>query len=63
MHYRSVIAYGRAAIPEDPDEKRHGLDCILRHYGGSTHEFSESDIGSVTVIRIEIGSMTGKKHE
>jgi nitroimidazol reductase NimA-like FMN-containing flavoprotein (pyridoxamine 5'-phosphate oxidase superfamily) len=63
MHYRSVIAYGRAAIPEDPDEKRHGFDCIMRHYGGGTHEFSESDSGSVTVIRIEIESMTGKKHE
>ena len=63
MRYRSVIGYGRAAVLTDPEEKRHGLNCIMRHYDGGTHEFSESDIGSVTVIRIGINSMTGKKHE
>jgi nitroimidazol reductase NimA-like FMN-containing flavoprotein (pyridoxamine 5'-phosphate oxidase superfamily) len=62
MRYRSVIGYGRAAFLNDPDEKRHGLNCILRHYHGGTHEFSDSDIRSVAVIRIAIGSMTGKKH-
>jgi hypothetical protein len=63
MHYRSVIGYGTAEILKDPDEKRHGLNCIMRHYGGSTHGFSESDLGSVAVIRIAIESMTGKKHD
>jgi nitroimidazol reductase NimA-like FMN-containing flavoprotein (pyridoxamine 5'-phosphate oxidase superfamily) len=52
--YRSVIGFGRAAILTDPAEKRHGLNCIMRHYGGGTHEFSERDIGSVTVIRIAV---------
>ena len=63
MRYRSVIAHGRAAVLTDPEEKKHGLNCIMRHYGGGTHEFSKSDLGSVTVIRIDIESMTGKKHE
>lgn len=63
MRYRSVIGYGRAAILEDPEEKKHGLNCIMRHYGGGTHEFSDTDIASVTVIRIRIESMTGKKHD
>lgn len=63
MRYRSVIGYGKAAILTDPGEKKHGLTCIMRHYDGGTHEFSENDIRSVTVIRIEIESMTGKKHE
>ncbi|HSQ93766.1 MAG TPA: pyridoxamine 5'-phosphate oxidase family protein [Methanoregula sp.] len=62
MRYRSVIGYGRAAILNDPAEKRHGLNCIMRHYHGGTHEFSDRDIRSVAVIRIAIGSMTGKKH-
>jgi hypothetical protein len=43
--------------------KRHGLNCIMRHYRGGTHEFSDADIASVTVIRIRIESMTGKKHD
>ena len=63
MRYRSVIGFGRAVILEDPAEKRHGLNCIMRHYGGGTHEFSDNDIASVTVIRIPIESMTGKKHD
>ncbi len=63
MRYRSVIGYGRAAILEDPGEKRQGLTCIMRHYGGGTHAFSEEDIRRVAVIRIAVGSMTGKKHE
>jgi hypothetical protein len=63
MRYRSVIGYGRAAVLGDPAEKRHGLNCIMRHYHGGTHEFSADDIRSVAVIRIGIESMTGKKHD
>jgi len=63
MRYRSVIGYGRAEILSDPGEKRHGLNCIMRHYGGGTHEFSERDLMTVTVIRIAVESMSGKKHD
>jgi nitroimidazol reductase NimA-like FMN-containing flavoprotein (pyridoxamine 5'-phosphate oxidase superfamily) len=63
MRYRSVIGFGRAAILDDTEEKRHGLNCIMQHYGGDTHGFSESDLRSVTVIRIAVESMTGKKHD
>jgi nitroimidazol reductase NimA-like FMN-containing flavoprotein (pyridoxamine 5'-phosphate oxidase superfamily) len=63
MRYRSVIGYGRAAILTDPDEKKRGLSCIMRHYGGGTPAFSENDLSSVTVIRIALESMTGKKHD
>jgi uncharacterized protein len=63
MRYRSVIGFGRAAILTDPEDKQHGLGCIMHHYGGSIHEFSERDLAAVTVIRIPIESMTGKKHD
>jgi uncharacterized protein len=63
MRYRSVIGYGSASIIEDPGEKGHGLNCIMRHYGGGTHEYSAHDLAAVTVIRIAIESMTGKKHD
>jgi hypothetical protein len=63
MRYRSVIGYGRADILNDAEEKRHGLTCIMQHYGGGTRAFSDTDIESVTVIRITIESMTGKKHD
>ena len=63
MRYRSVIGYGRAAILTDPDEKKRGLTCIMHHYDCGTQAFSENDLMSVTVIRIAVESMTGKKHD
>jgi nitroimidazol reductase NimA-like FMN-containing flavoprotein (pyridoxamine 5'-phosphate oxidase superfamily) len=64
MRYRSVIGFGRAAILEGPEEKRHGLNCIMRHYGGSgTYDFSEKDLMPVIVVRIAVESVTGKKHD
>jgi nitroimidazol reductase NimA-like FMN-containing flavoprotein (pyridoxamine 5'-phosphate oxidase superfamily) len=63
MRYRSVIGYGRAAILTNPGEKMHGLNCIMQHYGSGTYDFSDRDLDSVTVIRIALESMTGKKHD
>lgn len=63
MRYASVIGSGRAEILEDPAEKQSGLACIMRHYDGGMHEFSDEDIKAVAVIRIVIESMTGKKKE
>jgi uncharacterized protein len=60
MRYRSVIGLGRATILTDPAEKKHGLNCIMRQYQGGTHEFSDDDVRSVAVIRVDIESMTGK---
>ncbi len=61
MQYRSVICRGRAVFMTNPDEKRIGLNCIMNHYGGDSYTFSEKDLGNVSVIRIDILEMTGKK--
>ena len=63
MRYRSVIGFGKAVILADPQEKQRGLDCIMRHYGCGPTTFSREDLKTVAVIRIAIGSMTGKKHD
>ena len=62
MRYRSVIGFGNAEILTGPEEKRHGLNRIMQHYGGGSHDFSGKDLDSVTVIRIRLESITGKKH-
>jgi len=62
MRYRSVIGHGRAAILTDPEEKKYGLNCIMRHYGCGIPDFSGSELTGVTVIRIVPDSVTGKKH-
>ncbi len=63
MRYRSVIGTGEAVILADPQEKQRGLDCIMRHYGSGPTTFSGENLKTVTVIRIAVGSMTGKKHD
>jgi len=62
MQYRSVICTGTARFVTEAGEKQQALTCILAHYGGAKHTFSEKELGRVCVIRIDIGEMTGKKH-
>jgi nitroimidazol reductase NimA-like FMN-containing flavoprotein (pyridoxamine 5'-phosphate oxidase superfamily) len=62
FRYRSVICHGRAEIVEDPEEKRTGLACILRHYGAGDYSFTEKDLDRVCVVKIAIDAMTGKKY-
>jgi len=62
MQYRSVICTGTARFVTEALEKQQALACILAHYGGAKHTFSEKELMRVCVIRIDIGEMTGKKH-
>ncbi len=62
MTFKSVIGYGKATILEDPDEKRQGLEVIMAHYAhGLETGFSEPELKSTAVIKIQIFKMTGKK--
>jgi len=63
MRYKSVIGFGRAYFVSDNNEKKYGLNCIMRHYGSEMHEFSDDDIRNVCIIRINIDSITGRKHD
>lgn len=60
MQYRSVIGFGKASFVEDLEEKRKGLDAIIKHYSGRSFEYVESAIESTCIIKVEIESMTGK---
>jgi hypothetical protein len=61
LRYRSVIGFGRAVLVEDPEEKRRGLEVILRHHGGDPSALPERSLDGVSLIRIEIREMTGKQ--
>lgn len=62
MRYKSVIGFGRVYFISDHKEKKHGLNCIMHHYRSGIQELPDEDIRNVCVIRIDIKSMTGKKH-
>lgn len=61
MEYRSVIAFGRAVIVDDPAEKARGLDAIMRQHGGPTGGYGETALARAAVVRIDIESLSGKK--
>jgi len=42
-------------------EKAAALNIITGHYGADPYDFSEEELAGVSVVRIEIESMTGKK--
>lgn len=62
VKYRSVVGFGRATILESPEEKRHGLDVIVRQFAGRTLPFPDVAMNAVAVVRIDIDSMTGRKN-
>lgn len=67
MRFRSVIGTGTAVFLEDRREKLAGLTAIMAHYSDDYGKdepavFREKVVDMAAVIRIDIQSMTGKKH-
>ncbi|MGM0428212.1 MAG: pyridoxamine 5'-phosphate oxidase family protein [Thermodesulfobacteriota bacterium] len=61
MNYRSVIGHGRAVFLEDPAEKKHALDIIVEHYGAAKNDYDEARLKRLTLIKVDIERMTGKR--
>lgn len=59
--YESVVGTGTAEFIESQKEKAKALECILNQYGGSFNEFKDSSLSSVTVLRVNIVSISGKE--
>ena len=60
--FRSVVGFGTAALTSDPAEKAYGLGVLISHYSGESEKISESKASGVSVLRIDIASMTGKAY-
>jgi nitroimidazol reductase NimA-like FMN-containing flavoprotein (pyridoxamine 5'-phosphate oxidase superfamily) len=61
IKYSSVIGSGKASFIHDFDEKIKALNIIIEHYSDSTYEFQQKIIDAVTIIKVEIDSITGKR--
>lgn len=62
LKYRSVVGFGKAAVLEDPEEKRTGLDVVVRQFAGRELPFPAQAMAEVAVVRIDIQSMTGRRN-
>ncbi len=60
-NYQSVIGFGEAFIVENFEEKSEAMNIITQHYGGDYYPFSKDELERVSIIKIEIASITGKK--
>lgn len=61
-HYVSVIGFGTAEIVGDAGRKREGLRAIMTKYSGRAGwEFPDADLAEVTVVRIAVRTLTGKR--
>ena len=58
---KSVVGVGRASILEDDGEKSHALRLIMEHYSEGDFSFPKPALDSVSVVRVDISSITGKK--
>ena len=61
FNYRSVIGFGSAVFVDNVTEKRKGLDAIVKHYSGGHSSYYGDALAKVTILKIEIKSMTGKQ--
>ena len=63
--YASVHFSGKVTLLEDPDEKQHALECIIRHLDSDPEPLLErlnpDRLNRAVVGRIDIEFMTGKK--
>jgi uncharacterized protein len=59
--YGSVIAEGRIEEVSDPQEKIHALEALVHAKSGKKSHIPEDAARSVTVLRMRLGSMSGKK--
>lgn len=62
MKFQSVIGQGNVIFVEDQNEKAEALGVIMEKYAGKQKfEFPEASLKAVSVFKIKIEEMTGKK--
>lgn len=62
MDYQSVVGTGKASLVTSAEGMRHGLDVILKHYGGKPpFDYTEPSLAKMLIIRIDILGMTCKR--
>ena len=62
--YRSVVGYGEVEIITDREEKRQGLDIIMKHNGADENtdlNYDQQHLDSVSILKIRNTEITGKQ--
>lgn len=59
--FESVVGHGTASEITDAGDKKYGLDRIVEHYKGDTDDYPDAAMSSLSVWRIAIESVSGKR--
>jgi len=61
--FSSVIGFGEIGFISDKQEKIRALDKLMKHQTGNdiTHEYNESEIDRVTVLKMTVNDFTCKQ--
>lgn len=60
--HRTVIGIGKAVEIADEAEKIKALDLIVAQFASQKFDYPQTNLDRTAVVRIEIGSLKGKKH-
>lgn len=62
--YRSIMGEGTVQAVTDPDEKIHGLDCIMEHIAPQAKiDYRPEMLARTSVYRIDVHHFTGKERK
>jgi nitroimidazol reductase NimA-like FMN-containing flavoprotein (pyridoxamine 5'-phosphate oxidase superfamily) len=56
-----VVGRGTARIVTDPDERRRGLDALMRHYGVQRPAYRPDSFERTCVVRVDVEELRGKR--
>jgi nitroimidazol reductase NimA-like FMN-containing flavoprotein (pyridoxamine 5'-phosphate oxidase superfamily) len=65
-YYRSIIIRGKIHLVDDPDEKRHGIDVMIKHLEEKPDDVKarllkdEKTYARFHILRLDIEEITGK---
>ena len=60
MAYRSIIAFGKAILIDDSEEKNKALQLLLSKYTNQTAKIPENMLKQTGIIKVEINYLTAK---
>ncbi len=63
MQYRSVIGVGHIEIVSGEQEKKHGLDMIMKHYTNEEHfDYDPRVMERTVILKLVVEEISGKEH-
>lgn len=64
FRYQSIVGQGRISIVENMEEKRSGLDCIMKHMSGKDGwQYPDAMLWTTAVIRLDVEALSAKANE